>query len=180
MQTPRETEIKLRVSSAERAREALARLPATLTRARHHEDNVLYDDARSSLVRGGRTLRIRRTESASVLTYKGPREDREGVKSRPEVETIVADADATQAILEALGFRPAFRYQKYREVYRWKETEIVIDETPIGTFFEVEGPLDAIHAAAAALGYQPSDYVADSYAALFAQKGGRGDMVFGS
>jgi adenylate cyclase class 2 len=173
-----ETEIKLRVGRPEEARAALAGLGAERVRARHFEDNVLFDDAGSSLASGGRVLRVRRTAAGGVLTFKGPRSDREGVKVRTEVETTVGDPDALQAIVQALGFRPVFRYQKYREVYRWSGVEIVVDETPIGTFLEVEGPVAAIHEAAAALGYAPADYMRDSYVALFFAAGGRGDMTF--
>jgi adenylate cyclase class 2 len=173
-----ESEIKLRVGRPDEARALLARLGADKVRDRHLEDNVLFDDAASTLAAAGCLLRVRRTEAGGVLTYKGPRRDREGVKSRREVETTVGDADALQAIVEALGFRPAFRYQKYRAVYRWRDVEIVVDETPIGCFLEIEGALPGIHAAAAALGYAPADYIRDSYVALFAAAGGRGDMVF--
>ena len=44
--------------------------------------------------------------------------------------------------------------------------------------FEVEGPVETIHAAAAALGRTPADYVDDSYAALFMATGTPGDMTF--
>ena len=54
----------------------------------------------------------------------------------------------------------------------------MIDETPIGTFLEIEGPVSAIHEAARALGRGPADYIADSYAALFFASGGTGDMIF--
>ena len=175
-----ETEIKLRMPGPGPAREAVAGLGATLVRPRHFEDNLLLDDAASSLVGSGRTLRLRRTSDAAVLTFKGPRRDREGVKSRQEieVEAKAGEADALQAILAGIGFRPAFRYQKYRETYRLGEVEIVVDETPIGTFLEIEGPAAQIHAAAAALGRGPRDYIKDSYAGLFFAAGGKGDMVF--
>lgn len=173
-----ESEVKLRIARPHDARAALARLGAERVRARHFEDNVLFDDAASSLVSGGRALRVRRTDQGGVLTYKGARADRDGVKTRPEIETTVADADALQGVLQALGFRPVFRYQKYREVYRWDGVEIVVDETPIGSFLEIEGPVAAIHGAASALGYGPSDYIRDSYADLFFAAGGRGDMMF--
>jgi adenylate cyclase class 2 len=175
---PRENEVKLRIARADEAREQLARHGAERVRARHLEDNVLFDDAAASLVRRGCALRVRRTDQGGVLTFKGPRTDREGVKTRPEWETAVADADALSAIVQALGFRPAFRYQKYREVYRWRGVEVVVDETPIGAFLEIEGEVEAIHAAAAALGFGPADYIRDSYAALFAASGGTGDMLF--
>lgn len=178
MPGPVESEVKLRIARPQDARAALARIGAERVRPRHFEDNVLFDDAASSLASGGRALRVRRTDRGGVLTYKGPRTDREGVTTRPELETTVGDAETLQAVLQALGFRPVFRYQKYREVYRWNGVEIVVDETPIGSFLEIEGPVAAIHDAAAALGYSPADYVRDSYAALYFAGGGRGDMMF--
>jgi adenylate cyclase class 2 len=56
--------------------------------------------------------------------------------------------------------------------------EVVVDETPIGVFLEIEGGAAEIHAAAAALGHTRSDYILDSYPALFAATGRSGDMVF--
>ena len=53
-----------------------------------------------------------------------------------------------------------------------------MDETPIGTFLEVEGDAEGIHAAASAMGFGPSDYLTDSYVGLFLASGGKGDMVF--
>ena len=160
------------------ARALVGGIGATPSRPRHFEDNVLFDDAMSSLAASGRALRLRRTDAAAIVTYKGPRVTGAGVKSRPEIEVTVADADAAQQVLEGLGYHKAFRYQKYREAFRWRDAEIVVDETPIGTFLEVEGPIETIHAAAAALGRGPADYVTESYPALFAASGGRGDMVF--
>ena len=174
-----ESEIKLRMPGPEAARTAVDALGAARVRARHLEDNRMYDDAASSLYASGRALRVRRAEGRAIVTYKGPRELRgDGVKSRQEIEVDVADADAFEAVLGALGYRRVFRYEKYRETYRWRDVEIVVDETPIGTFLEIEGAIDTIHAAALALGRGPEDYVGDSYAALFAASGGVGDMVF--
>jgi adenylate cyclase class 2 len=160
------------------ARALVGRIGATPSRPRHFEDNVLFDDARSSLQTSGCALRLRRTDAAAIVTYKGPRLSGAGVKSRPEIEVAVGDGDAAQQVLEALGYRKVFRYQKYREAFRWRDAEIVVDETPIGTFLEVEGPVETIHAAAAALGRGPADYVDESYAALFVASGRIGDMVF--
>ena len=53
-----------------------------------------------------------------MLTFKGRAQpDAAGLKARPEVEVDVSDADAAQSLLDALGYVPAFRYQKYREVW---------------------------------------------------------------
>lgn len=173
-----ESEVKLRVASPEAARDALGRIGAVLVDERHFEDNLVMDDATSSVVASGRLLRLRRTPNRSLLTFKGAVRFEEGVRSRPELEVEVADGGALQGILEALGLGVRFRYQKYREAYSWRGLEIVVDETPVGTFFELEGGLASIHAAAQALGYAPDDYVTDSYAALFLASGGTGDMVF--
>lgn len=174
-----EREVKLRWGSAPAAREAVAELGAALVRERHLEDNLLLDDAAASLQARRSALRLRRTEGRAVLTYKGrPQEDGSGQKARPEAEVDVSDADTAQQILAALGFAPAFRYQKYREVWQWDEVEIVIDETPVGVFVEIEGASGAIDRAAGALGRTAADYVTASYPDLFRAQGGRGDMVF--
>jgi adenylate cyclase class 2 len=173
-----EREIKLRVAGPEAARAALARTGARRVRERHLEDNLLLDDEDGSLRAQGRLLRIRRTPDGGTLTYKGPRVDAGEVKTRQEIEVAVSEPDRLQSLLAAIGLRPIFRYQKFRETWSWRDVEIVVDETPVGTFFEVEGSLEGIHAAAAALGYSRNDYITDSYAGLFFAAGGRGDMVF--
>jgi adenylate cyclase class 2 len=174
----RETEIKLRLADVSAARAALAGAGAVLVRERHFEDNVLFDDREGKLRSGGTVLRLRTTSRGGVLTFKGPREDHDGLKSREERESAVDDPGALRVILRRLGYRPVFRYQKYRETWRHREQEIEVDETPIGAFLEIEGDAEGIHAVAAELGFARSDYVLDSYVALFFAGGGKGDMVF--
>ena len=178
MGEPRETEVKLRVASAEAARDQLRRAGAQLVRERHFEDNVLFDDREGSLRASGTVLRLRTTPRGGVLTFKGPRAIEGGVKSREERETTVGDADEVRAILRNLGYRPQFRYQKHRETWTHRGQEIEVDETPIGSFLEIEGDAEGIHAVAAELGFSPYDYVTESYVGLFFAGGGQGDMVF--
>ena len=156
-----ETEVKLRVVSPEAARALLGRCGARLVAARHFEDNRLFDDAEASLRSRGAMLRLRRTPACATLTFKGPRRIVEGLKTREERETDVADADETEAILRALGLAPGFRYQKYREVWALGGAEVVVDETPIGCFLEIEGEADAIHGVASSLGFSSRDYLAE-------------------
>jgi len=178
MGDPIEREIKIRVSGPEAAREALTRVGAALVRLRHFEDNVLFDDPAGSLRSTGAALRLRVTPNGGVLTFKGPRAIEEGMKVREERETFVEDPDVIPAILKRLGYRPVFRYQKYRESWTHRGQEIEVDETPIGTFLEIEGDAEGIQAVAADLGYQPADYLSESYVGLFFAQGGQGDMVF--
>jgi adenylate cyclase class 2 len=174
-----EREVKLRFPDAAAARAAVAALGAERVRERHLEDNLLLDDSAASLAGGRQALRLRRTEGRAVLTFKGrPEVDGSGQKARPETETDVSDPDAAQSILLALGFAPSFRYQKYREVWEWRGVEIVVDETPVGVFVEIEGAAAAIDEAAEALGRGKDAYVNASYPDLYRAQGGRGDMVF--
>jgi adenylate cyclase class 2 len=178
MGEPTETEVKLAVASLDAAREALTRVGAVLTRPRHLEDNILFDDSTASVQEAGAVLRLRRTPQKAVLTYKGPRRIEGGIKVREEQETVVADPDAVEAILARLGYRPIFRYEKYRECWSHREQEIELDETPIGTFIEIEGDPDGIREVTADLGHDPSEYLSESYVGLFFARGGQGDMVF--
>ena len=173
----RETEIKLRVASAEEARARLTRLGAALATERHLEDNVLYDDAAGSWRLGGRVLRLRRAAGTAVVTYKGPGTIADDVKSREELEVVVSSAEVCERIFSGLGLLKRFRYQKYRAVYRLEGALVFVDETPVGTFLEVEGSAAGIHDAAAALGFSREDYVFESYPVLFLASGAKGDML---
>ena len=178
MSEPRETEVKLRLESPDAVRERLRGLGAVLVRERHFEENVLFDDKAGSLREGGTVLRLRQTSYGGVLTFKGPREVEDGIKSREERETAVDDPEQVRAILRNLGYKPVFRYQKYRESWSYRGQEIEVDETPIGAFLEIEGDPEGIAKVARELGYSPADYVAESYVGLFLAGGGQGDMVF--
>ena len=95
----------------------------------------------------------------------------------------VGDGTLTLSILEALGYRVWFRYQKYREEFAIDDCIIAIDETPVGVFIEIEGGERGIEKTAQALGRSPSDYLLDSYRGLFVrhcqQNGVSGaDMLF--
>jgi adenylate cyclase class 2 len=105
------------------------------------------------------------------------------MKLREEIETTAADAEALTAILSRLGFQVWFRYEKYREEFAKGNVILAIDETPLGTFVEIEGSEEGVHACAAAVGRAPSDYLLDSYRSLFVAECRRrgvpaGDMLF--
>ncbi len=163
-----ETEIKLRADSAEHARQRIEAAGFEVIRPRVFEANLLLDDATGLLYARGEALRVRERGGETILTYKGPVE-RDRHKSREEIETHAADATALLAILARLGFTPGYRYEKFRtEFARPGESGVAtIDETPIGTFIELEGDGDWIDAAAARLGFSEKDFMNDSYSALF-------------
>jgi adenylate cyclase class 2 len=101
------------------------------------------------------------------------------MKMREELETPVGDADVLVGILEALGFHPGFKYEKFREEFRSADTILAVDETPVGVFVEIEGDEESVHALARLMDRSPADYITDSYRALFVKDGVRsGDMLF--
>ena len=107
------------------------------------------------------------------------------MKVREELETTAGDAALLLRLLERLGLQVWFRYQKYREEYALGDVVLTVDETPIGTFVELEGGERGITEIAAALGRTADDYVVTSYHDLFLSAApggaqGRTDMVFDS
>ena len=166
---------------------------------RVHEENVIFDTPQGGLAKHGQLLRIRtvtpegRGNSKSklkprvVLTFKRPVARSAGSppehpadsshKVRDEIEMEVTDAATLTAIFEGLGMSGWFRYEKFRTTFRLHATKtwargllIELDETPIGTFVELEGPAAAIDRAAVELGYSKRDYVLKNYLTLYVEE----------
>ena len=140
---PIEIEKKYRLTKNQRE-EVRLRLPAIGAKRRGEvfEVNTLYAGEPLELRRSA--LRLRRVGKSAVLTYKERFPTRSGIKHQREDETGVADPDAMELILEALGFRAALVYEKRRETWSLGKTEIVIDELPFGWFMEIEGTEQSI------------------------------------
>jgi adenylate cyclase class 2 len=179
---------------------------------RVHEENLIFDTPEGGLAKHGQLLRIR-TETPEkpakgnslkgrrvVLTFKRPAEptgarppdgnSHARHKIREEIEVEVADGGVLTKIFEGLGMRGWFRYEKYRTTFKLPASKkwatgllIELDETPIGTFVELEGPGEAIDRAAEKFGYSKRDYVLRNYLTLYAEDCRRRgeqptDMVF--
>ena len=208
----REIEIKLQVPSIDAPRRRLKQLHARKITPRTHESNTLYDTPKSDLRRRGQMIRIRIERSSSsrrgqapkakapaILTYKGPSRTRPNseamargasaakyFKVRNEAEVSFNGADQLEAILRAFGLHPVFRYEKFRTTYvlpSIRGLKIELDETPIGTYLELEGHVVGINRAARLLGYTKRDYITGTYGSLYladCRRRGRkpGDMLF--
>jgi adenylate cyclase, class 2 len=166
-----EVEIKFAVAdTATLAKQALA-LGFVLRTATTHERNTLFDDRSQSLRKKGALLRLRSYGGKWKLTSKrrvaGANADRH--KLREELETEVINGEVVEKILRAIGFTPIFVYEKFRAEWDDGKGHLVIDETPVGRFAELEGPAEWIDAVAAKLGVAESDYITASYAELFAK-----------
>jgi len=177
-----EREIKLQFANAGEARTAILAAGAAPLKCRRLQEDALFDTSDESLRRTGCALRVRSESGRSLLTFKGPVQASR-MKTREEHETVVSDGDVLTRVLESLGLHVWFRCQKFREEFAAEDATIALDETPIGTFVEIEGGERAIQFLARALGRSESDYVLDSYRGLFLQRRERlgltgADMMF--
>lgn len=188
-----EIEVKLRVGDPDAVRRRLAEV-GRVAKPAVREDNVILDNPQRELLKAGCGLRVRRTvddagQTACVLTFKGPvdpQQAKAGVRSREEIETEVADADALLLVFARLGLTPKIRYEKRRETWQVGECEVVLDEMPkLGWFVEIEAPdVDTLRQVQGELALADSAVVGDTYVKLTADRGatttdGGRELVFG-
>ncbi|MGA8873669.1 MAG: class IV adenylate cyclase [Candidatus Acidiferrales bacterium] len=181
LRTAREIEVKLRVTDLPALVRSLKRLGAKL-HGRVLEQNTLYDTPSADLRSRGRLLRLRIETPApskllpggarcAILTSKAPVPEssrRSRYKERLEREVAVESPTRWPSALRAIGLRPSFRYEKYRTTFRLPDLHLDLDETPIGTFLELEGSPHAIDRVARALGCAPGEYIQGTYWDLYA------------
>ena len=135
-----------------------------------NEKNVLWDDAADRLKSSGCALRHRTVDGRGLLTFKGSASVSAGVKSRVEWESAVESPEAVAGLLSALGYRPAFRYEKRRTTFTFPDEArpvVVVDETPLGLFAEIEGDDASVRSLAKELGVAEAEFIPDSYVALW-------------
>ena len=161
-----EREVKLRFESPDEARAAIMAAGATPLRCRRLQEDALLDTEDETLRRRRCVLRIRTEAGKSLLTFKGPVQPG-SMKVRDEYETVIGDGEVVQRVLEELGLHVWFRYEKYREEYAAEDVTVALDETPVGTFVEIEGSERGILAMTEALGRSSADFILDSYRGLF-------------
>jgi len=163
---PQEIEIKFRVADVRALGRKLRAAGFRLVTPRTHEMNTLYDLPGEVLRKRKELLRIRKYGQQWTLTHKrGTVRGRHS--SRAELETEVADGKKLDAILRTLGYSPSFRYEKFRAEWSDGKGHVVVDETPIGNFCEIEGPPRWIDATAKVLQVGSADYITKNYATLF-------------
>lgn len=168
MTTTLEREIKLRFDAAAEARAAVLAAGAAPIRGRRLQEDCLLDTEDGLLHKRRCVLRVRLESGKSLLTFKGPVQI-SPLKIREECETVVGDGFVLLRVLEELGFHVWFRYQKYREEFASEDVIVAVDETPVGTFVEIEGTAEGIASMTRALSRTPADYLVDSYRTLFTQ-----------
>jgi adenylate cyclase class 2 len=184
-----EIEVKLRFNSVEPL--IAAGIVLELETPRHFEDNWLLDTKEKQLGQKLAILRVRQSGETGSLTYKeksAPDAPATQFKQRLEIETALDNPNNALAVFERLGYEKWFRYQKHRTIYlatlpSGDHLHVMLDETPIGNFVELEGEEAAIAEAVKLLGINREAYVLESYLALQAAECERqgkpfADMIF--
>jgi adenylate cyclase, class 2 len=167
MASDHEVEIKFQIDDIQALTDRLREAGFRQITPRTHELNTLYDQE-ARLRRRGALLRLRQYGQLWTLTYKDKSSARPGRhKSRREIETRIENGEAAGRIIEALGLKPSFSYEKFRSEWSDGKGHVVVDETPIGNFGEIEGPPEWIDATAERLEVSHDRYITASYAELF-------------
>jgi adenylate cyclase class 2 len=181
-----EIELKFPVDDPTALQARLPELGFHLDTPRTFEQNTLYDSPERRLLEQRQLLRLRHYGGTWTMTHKRPLSEQETrqasgdparYKVRVETETTVEDGAAMEEVFHRLGYDPVFRYEKFRS--EWSHPvhvnegtglvtgHLVIDETPIGNYAELEGPEEWIDEMLAQLGIDHARCLTDSYGRLF-------------
>jgi len=167
-----EIELKFPVSDPQAFRRKVDGLAFRLKTERTFEQNTLYDTPDRTLRNRGQIIRLRTYGNRCTLTHKRlpPANDATArYKTRIETESGIDDCDALIEIFAQLGYYPVFQYEKFRT--EWDSTtssgHLVVDETPIGIWAELEGDPAWIDSILDQLGVNPEDSTTLSYGRIF-------------
>ncbi|HLP60407.1 MAG TPA: class IV adenylate cyclase [Candidatus Deferrimicrobium sp.] len=182
-----EIEVKIRIGTGipgiENTRKKILANHFQVLHERAFEKNIVFDTPDGKLKSRQCLLRLREKGNKRTVTFKQPVEQslpgaHAVYKIKQETEVEVLDFEKMAHIFTCLGYEVFFIYEKYREEFQKGAVKVMLDETPVGNFIEIEGPEEAIDHTAGRLGYSKSDYITDNYLTLFRQAGGVGHMRF--
>ena len=170
--TKPEIELKFCVPDLQRFQQIAIKAGFFVETPRALERNALFDTPDRQLLSNRQLLRMRDYGGRWIDTQKRPpanNHDDAPYKERLETETHVEDGGAMEAVFLELGYAPIFRYEKFRTEFldRAGDGHLVLDETPIGNFAELEGTPDWIDGSLQRLCVGSESCFTDSYGRMF-------------
>jgi adenylate cyclase class 2 len=122
-------------------------------------------------------LRLRKTNEKTIFTYKEKVPNETDFKHQIEFETEVSNVEATESIIDKLGYKLAVVYEKHRKTWQLGNVEVVLDELPFGYYMEIEGAIEDIIEAEKLLGAEDLETEARGYPRLTLKFGKQIDGV---
>jgi len=133
-----EVELKVRVPSLDAVRERLTSQKAEFS-GKVHEHDIYYNAPHRDFGQTDEAVRVRYTDDHAVVTYKGPKLRKFGLKAREELNFAVESGTAFETMLLRLGFTKTTEVTKWRENYKLGAAAICLDTVDeLGTFAEIE------------------------------------------
>ena len=133
-----EIELKVRVPSLDPIRERLIKAGAEPL-GRQDEHDIYYNAPHRDFGVTDEAIRVRYTGDHAVLTYKGAKLQKHGLKAREELNTALESGSVFEQILNRLGFTKTAEVNKHRENFRYNGAVISLDSVDeLGTFIEIE------------------------------------------
>jgi adenylate cyclase, class 2 len=133
-----EVELKVKIPSLDPVRAALVYHKAVFL-GRVHEHDIYYNAPHRDFGVTDEAVRVRYTDDHAVVTYKGPKIKKFGLKAREELNFAVESGPDFETMLDRLGFTKTTEVNKWRETYRFDGATVTLDTVDeLGTFAEIE------------------------------------------
>jgi adenylate cyclase, class 2 len=133
-----EVELKVKIPSLDPVRENLVRKKAPFL-GKVHEHDIYYNAPHRDFAVTDEAVRVRYTDDHAVVTYKGPKIKKFGLKAREELNFAVENGETFEKMLNLLGFTRTTEVNKWRENYTYAGASISLDSVDeLGTFAEIE------------------------------------------
>jgi adenylate cyclase class 2 len=161
-----EVEVKFHIHQPDSMLQTLVDM-AEVAQPRTFETNLCFEDREHHLKANHQLLRLRQ-DKICRLTFKSKPPQRDSqCKIYREFEVEISDFKTMRAILTELGYHTAQIYEKWRQIFRWRDVELCLDTMPFGTFLEIEGPPESIRLAARQIGLPWKNRILENYLAMF-------------
>jgi adenylate cyclase class 2 len=133
-----EVELKVKIPSLDPVREKLAQKNAQFS-GKVHEHDIYYNAPHRDFGVTDEAVRVRYINDHAVVTYKGPKIKKFGLKAREELNFAVESGETFEKMLDRLGFTRTTEVNKWRENYKIGNASISLDMVDeLGSFAEIE------------------------------------------
>ena len=140
----KEVEVKVKINNLDEVEKKFNRIGVVFSDVVVQEDYVYtrpkVASNMDSIVKNENILRIRKAKGKIIFTLKRPQDES---LNKIEKELEISDDAQMRDILEYLGYVKAIEVKKKREIGKYEDYEISLDEVEdLGTFFEVEAMVE--------------------------------------